>query len=162
MRRGCLGNRPPPRKVCIDCKNPRRKATRPGPRCATCSRAVRQERSAARKAKYLEETYGITEEQYQAVLAYQGGKCFVCGKGPGRYKRLAVDHDHALAKLHDHPEDKGCPLCIRGLLHTKCNSFLGWIRDDPTAGLRIASYLTDPPARHVLLPDFTYNLERGS
>ena len=143
----------PARKICIGCGNRRRKATKPGPRCATCWREVSQERSAARKAKHLEDNFEITEEQYQEILAYQNGVCFICGKKPGRYKRLSVDHDHALAKVHDHPEDKGCPLCIRGLLHSKCNSFLGWIRDDFNAGYRMARYLIDPPARYVLVPE---------
>jgi hypothetical protein len=138
------------RKVCVGCGIVRRVAKYPGPRCRTCHRAVTSARSLARKAKHVEENYQITEEQYQAILAYQGGVCYICGKKPGR-KRLSVDHDHALAKLHDHPDDKGCPRCIRGLLHSKCNSFLGWIRDDPEAMARGRLYLIDPPARHVLL-----------
>lgn len=41
-------------------------------------------------------------------------------------------------------------MCIRGLLHSKCNSFLGWVRDDAIAFERGAEYLRNPPARIVL------------
>jgi hypothetical protein len=68
-----------------------------------------------------------------------------------RKKRLAVDHDHKLAKLHDHPEEKGCPECIRGLLCRNCNrNILGRLHDDPEALERGAFYLRNPPARAIL------------
>jgi Recombination endonuclease VII len=63
--------------------------------------------------------YGITEEQYDAMLLAQGNKCAICkkdeatciGNGEGR-RRLAVDHDHATG-------------AVRGLLCTPCNNSLG-------------------------------------
>ena len=135
----------------VEYRPARRRATPfPGPRCKTHHDEVNKSKSDSRKASYLEENYDITEEEYQEILRAQGGVCYICHMKPGRYKRLSVDHCHALAKLHDHPVDKGCKKCIRGLLHSKCNSYLGWTRDDPEAWLRGAEYLRNPPARKVL------------
>jgi hypothetical protein len=111
---------------------------------------VKADRQTARERR-VEVTYGITEEQYQAILAVQHGGCGMCGRkttGGERKgsRRLAVDHDHALARNHDHPEDQGCPECVRGLLCAKCNDYLGYIRDSLFAGARIHNYLAFPPA----------------
>jgi len=64
--------------------------------------------------------YGITEEQYQAMLEAQGNACAICGstEWPGaRPGSPCVDHDHATGK-------------VRGLLCGHCNSGLGHFRDD--------------------------------
>lgn len=47
----------------------------------------------ARDAR-LRRLYGITAEEYEKVLAFQGGGCALCGRKPGR-TRLAVDHRHS-------------------------------------------------------------------
>lgn len=57
-----------------------------GSRCKACA-------STARHAAAVEATYGITEAQYQRLLAIQGGRCAICQRVP-RNRRLAVDHDH--------------------------------------------------------------------
>lgn len=43
---------------------------------------------------YLRRTYNMTEEQYNALLAFQGGVCATCGEPPKPCKRLHVDHNH--------------------------------------------------------------------
>jgi hypothetical protein len=82
--------------------------------------------------------YGIEWEQYERMLAAQGGVCAICGKPPkgGRTSsgRLHVDHDHACC-----PGMKSCGKCIRGLLCSNCNRGIGCLQDDPailTAALR--------------------------
>ena len=63
--------------------------------------------------------YGITVDEYDAMLEAQGGGCSVCGVGSGwAEKRLAVDHDHASGR-------------VRGLLCDRCNTVLGKVGDDP-------------------------------
>lgn len=143
-------------KRCVDCEpGVRRKATYPGPRCFTHHKAKNSTTKARRQGKHLEDTYGITEEDYQELLKFQGGVCYICRKRPGR-KRLSVDHDHKIAReVCGHHHTKGCKRCIRGLLHSKCNSFLGWIRDEVEAFERGKQYLLFPPARVV----FGGNLE---
>src|SRR5690606_4327761 len=142
---------------CVDCEKEgvrtRRKAPFPGPRCATHNRAVRKQRSSARKANHVEETYNITEDQYWELYDAQGGLCYICGRvqgqnrdgSNGRRKRLSVDHDHSCCN-----GPKSCGKCVRGLLCTTCNKFLGWIRDNPQAMERGAYYLVNPPARLIV------------
>lgn len=63
------------------------------------------------RAAHLRLTYGLTVEQYDAMLAEQGGRCFLCKALPGK-KRLAVDHSH----------ESGA---VRRLLCSICNTRLG-------------------------------------
>lgn len=48
-----------------------------------------------KRNSYLLRTYGLSLEDYNRILAEQGGGCAVCGKTPEQEGRnLAVDHDH--------------------------------------------------------------------
>lgn len=127
-------------KRCRDCPpGTRRKAPHPGPRCATHHRERQRARRDAAHARHIEETYGITSEQYWDIYEAQGGRCYICqrAKGTGR-KRLAVDHDHETGE-------------VRGLLCKPCNrDVLGHLRDSPDALRRAIEYLSNPPAREVL------------
>jgi hypothetical protein len=76
---------------------------------------------------YLKRKYGITEADYNALLAGQDGVCAICGKKPGQFK-LVVDHDHVTG-------------AVRGLLHNRCNKALGPFEWDEAVLLRTANYL---------------------
>ena len=61
--------------------------------------------------------YGITQDQYDSILAAQGGNCAICHRPGGGSKRerwqpLVFDHSHVTGKF-------------RGLLCAKCNLGLG-------------------------------------
>ena len=133
-----------PQKRCIDCLaegiESKRKTPHPGPRCATHHRQVRKARRSRTHGKHIEDTYGITPEEYWAIYEAQGGKCFICQRATGERKRLSTDHDHVSGE-------------VRGLLDTACNRLLGHLRDDPAAADRIAAYLESPPARKILSPE---------
>lgn len=137
------------RRVCKDCEpGSKRPAPHPGPRCTTHHRAVRTARKRTTHGKYVQATYGITEEQYWAIHALQGGRCYICQRASGRTRRLAVDHDHACCA-----ELPACGQCVRGLLCKPCNrDVLGHLRDSTDALTRAVDYLTDPPAKRVLSP----------
>lgn len=144
-----------PRKRCRDCTaagiTTYRKILRAG-RCATHDRAWRSAKSQERKAKHVEDFAGITEHEYQLLLAAQGGVCYVCRRKPGQ-RRLAIDHDHGCTE--GHPSNKACRKCVRGLLDRNCNrNILGRLHDDPEALERGAFYLRNPPARAVLGPRY--------
>ena len=70
-------------------------------------------------------TYGIKPEEYYIKLKEQNFKCAVCEEeetsvawnGKGKVKKLAIDHDHKTDK-------------IRGLLCSRCNTFLGRVNED--------------------------------
>ncbi|MGZ3387404.1 MAG: endonuclease VII domain-containing protein [Isosphaeraceae bacterium] len=71
--------------------------------------------------RHLLKKYGMTLEDYEVRLAAQGGGCAICGKPPRDGRRLAVDHDHNCC-----PTTDTCGHCVRGLLCTTCNVWLGF------------------------------------
>jgi hypothetical protein len=85
------------------------------------------------KANHLKNTYGITLEEYNAMLNSQKGVCAVCGKPEsikqlGKVRALCVDHDHKTEK-------------VRGLLCTRCNAAMGMIGDSKELLFQLALYL---------------------
>lgn len=146
---------------CKDCKaegittfrkmyiNPRTGEEVPGPRCKSHWFKVKGKRRDAAHGRRLETIYGISRTQYLAIKAAQGGRCYMCRWARGLKKELAVDHDHN--KGCDHPSDRACPECVRGLLCSECNQMFGRARDDVGFFLRGIEYLTNPPAQVVLL-----------
>lgn len=84
------------------------------------------------RARNLKQRFGITIEDYDAMLAAQGGKCGICNKPPRPERRLAVDHDHSNGD-------------IRGLLCTACNRELRYFDGHPDYLARAIDYLTKEP-----------------
>jgi Recombination endonuclease VII len=70
--------------------------------------------------------YGISREQYEALLAQQGGVCGICRKPP--QEPLCVDHSHTTGR-------------VRGLLCRKCNTALGSFDDDVSVMAAGIAYL---------------------
>jgi len=118
------------------------------PQCKTCgNRARRQYRrahpqpprvwSADSRRWHLQADYGLSPEQYDAMLSAQGGVCAICA-GPetrtnreGAPRYLSVDHDHSTGR-------------IRGLLCSTCNRGLGQFNDDVEYLRSAIAYLADP------------------
>lgn len=63
----------------------------------------------------LKKLYGMTEEEYEALLLAQGNRCGICTKL--FVKTPHIDHDHKTGK-------------VRGLLCNDCNTGLGRFKDD--------------------------------
>lgn len=63
-----------------------------------------------RRERDYQRKYGISVEQYEAILRDQGGVCAICERPP-KTRRLHVDHDHKTGE-------------IRGLLCYRCNRAL--------------------------------------
>lgn len=105
--------------------------------CWKAYEAARREKLGARgrknrKLKYL---YGMTINEYSALLKAQDGRCAVCSRKEwvinnksSKIQKLSVDHDHATGK-------------IRGLLCTACNKALGLLNDDPEVVMKSYEYL---------------------
>lgn len=121
-----------------------RPAPHPGTRCVTHHRAVVKARRTANHGKRVQAVYGLLPGEYDTILDAQGGVCAICRK-PFVYKRGAVDHDHAIEKLH------GPRASVRGIIHGWENVIIGRLRDDPEYFQAFIDYLQDPPARKVLL-----------
>jgi hypothetical protein len=100
-------------------------------------RYVNFDMAAYRRNWNLQRRYGITAEQYDQMLADQGGVCKICKHAPVS-NRLHVDHDRACC-----PRIGSCGKCIRGLLCSGCNSKVEWWL---TYHAEIGAYLKADPA----------------
>lgn len=87
-----------------------------------------KKRRAADSRRQVLKKYGITEEDYAAMLARQGDVCAICGGTEPGGKRLAVDHCHTSGR-------------VRGLLCTPCNTALGKLGDTVEGLRRALTYL---------------------
>lgn len=101
-------------------------------RCATRSLADATARyhadpEADRNARF-QRLYGITVEEYDRLLAEQGGVCARCKSEPQATLRLAVDHDHKTGE-------------VRGLLCGPCNTYLGRLDANMATILSDLAYL---------------------
>jgi hypothetical protein len=89
--------------------------------------------------------FNITAEQYDAMLADQGGLCALCSlperarHQSGKLKLLAVDHDWSCC-----PGSRSCGKCVRGLLCFSCNVTLGKLEARGIAA-RLPEYLIARP-----------------
>jgi hypothetical protein len=82
--------------------------------------------------------YSLTPEEFDVMLARQGGKCAVClASEPGGQGQWHIDHDHACCP----DRKKSCGQCVRGLLCHSCNTGLGQFQDDPDLLLAAIAYL---------------------
>lgn len=108
--------------------------------CRECGREA--SRLAAPKIKLRQ--YGLTDEQFKALLAAQGGACAICGATDQGWQTWRLNGPVSLAIDHDHTTD-----AVRGLLCGKCNQALGILRDDPALIRRAIDYLRSPPADRV-------------
>ena len=73
--------------------------------------------------------YGMTPAEYAELLNDQKGVCAICGGNSGE-KRLSVDHCHDTQR-------------IRGLLCTRCNSILGFAKDEKAVLRNAIEYLQE-------------------
>lgn len=98
-----------------------KKLGRPPKALATVSqmdivKALRSPKGIDRLFELRLKKYGLTTPQYEAMLSEQRGRCALCNEPLG--SGWVIDHCHLTMR-------------IRGLLHTKCNSVLGLVNEDP-------------------------------
>lgn len=72
--------------------------------------------------------FKISPEEFAVMLKQVGNKCEICCEEESCKPVLSVDHSHVTGK-------------VRGLLCHRCNSALGWFRDDPELLEQAAAYL---------------------
>jgi len=108
-----------------DCTDPKITSTNPAGRlrpfryCEKHSTEAPQRESRRVHQRKRERVYGVTHDEFLALLAAQDGVCAICGgtEESKRQRTLSVDHDHATG-------------VVRGLLCNRCNPMLGYARDD--------------------------------
>ena len=108
----------------------------------TCSRCKYDKRNERRRKEYCTVTqkeqdlmrkYGITLEQYDAMLDEQENKCAICFvsfKGVRDACSSVVDHDHQTGK-------------VRGILCNSCNRGLGLMDDNIEVLKNAVAYLQE-------------------
>jgi hypothetical protein len=141
---------------CVDCVAEGVATVRPlvthGPRsgrCMTHHRAELKRVKANAHRRHVERQFGMSAQQYNLLLQFQGGACFICQKAKGISKRLAVEHEHHRPGC-EHPPETGCPRCWRALTCARCNKLVAFLDVDALA--RAIVLLTDPPARQLFGP----------
>jgi hypothetical protein len=112
--------------------------------CTTARHRLAKERdpSIYRRVEWpskLKRLYGLTVDDYYAMLTKQGGACALCrstnpDSGSRRYKKhvrlmFDVDHCHITKK-------------VRGLLCTRCNRLVGLANDSADTARKLVDYLT--------------------
>lgn len=87
------------------------------------------------RRRHLIRNFGLSPEQYDAMLSFQNGVCMICKnpeiakqKKTGRVKSLAVDHCHTGKHVRD-------------LLCWRCNVTLGKVKDSIPLLLEMVAYL---------------------
>lgn len=103
------------------------------PKQRTAHRARENKRTADQRRKWrashLRSKYGMSEEDYETLLANQDGVCAICKKDQ-KQRRLAVDHCHTTG-------------VVRGLLCDACNHGIGKFKDNPDLLIAAANYLKE-------------------
>lgn len=102
--------------------------------CVTCAKEPAQPHSlrgiacmAKGEQNRRRTEYGLTPEQYDALVVRQLGSCAICGV---RSPDLCVDHCHSSQR-------------VRGLLCPACNSGLGYFKDSPRLLQNAAIYVSE-------------------
>ena len=126
-------------------------------RCKPCTvegtRLTEGNAGGCRRDNYLVKKYGITLPEYEALLAIQGGVCWICERPPkndaedGR-RVLHVDHRHVKNDKKQNPRDTRKR--VRGLLCWRCNASLQKFKDDPVLMRKAANFVEQCPAQHYL------------
>lgn len=94
-----------------------------------------KERGRAKHHRRLVKKFGLTIEEYEAILVRQHYQCAICGKHVSEQtKAFAVDHDHVNSS-------------IRGILCNNCNAGIGFFQNDPEICAKAKQYLE---VRHVV------------
>jgi hypothetical protein len=92
-------------------------------------RRTRERRKPAAREDHLRRKFGITQADYERMLATQGGGCAICARAPRAGSSLHVDHDHESGE-------------VRGLLCFRCNGGLGQFAEDEDRLGDAMAYLT--------------------
>jgi hypothetical protein len=89
-----------------------------------------QEKFLRNKKRDLKSYYGLTIEDFEKMLADQGGTCAICSGTQKHGRMLAVDHNHDTGK-------------VRGLLCDDCNRGIGMLGDSKERLIRAVGYIRD-------------------
>lgn len=117
---------------------------------ANWRRAHPEEADKIRRTAYLKKYYGITYDDYQALLEKGNYACWICKKPQEKFqKNLSVDHDHTTGE-------------VRGLLCYTCNRNLIGKHRDPNLFLAAYEYLIAPSMGFIVPEKYLKSKHRRS
>jgi hypothetical protein len=120
---------------CLDCANENRKinyAKNPKEEKQKLNEYYKANKDRSRSYS-LKALYGLSQEQYAAMLVRQNSSCKICKTHENNLKRrLFVDHCHETGK-------------VRGLLCQYCNTMLGNAKDNVLVLQSAINYLSNKP-----------------
>ena len=119
----CGGEPEPSRKRCAECAERDNEHVRQWYR-KNWARGKEMQRLGSFRWR-LKHTYGITLDEYEAMIVLQQGQCAICQQE----LPLEIDHDHATG-------------AVRGLLCRPCNLSIGKFEEDPIRLQRAIDYLS--------------------
>lgn len=88
--------------------------------------------------------FGITVEEYDALLEHQDNRCAICNTAScNTGNRFAVDHIHDMRMRGGEMVDVniGNADAVRGLLCQPCNTGIGKLKDSPELLRKAAHYI---------------------
>lgn len=107
-------------KPCVLCETPFAARSGSAKYCTACRELNRRTSRLCR--------FGITAQQYDAILARQNGVCAICRSVCKSGRKLSVDHDHKTG-------------FVRGLLCSRCNIGVGQFDDNYQLMQKAATYM---------------------
>ncbi len=96
--------------------------------CVECDRLAAEKYKDDKKFSRIENLYGLTKEQYFAMVDKQKSSCLICKKFSELPTNLHIDHCHDSGK-------------VRGLLCGPCNQGLGLFKHSPSLLAAAINYL---------------------
>jgi hypothetical protein len=114
-----------------------------GSYCLPChtkrGRENRAKNHGSTREYHLKRRYGISQVDFDMILALQGGGCGICGAPEPEH----VDHDHLTGN-------------VRGILCFNCNGGLGQFKDNVTTMQKAITYLKETSCHRVLVHPGVY------
>lgn len=95
--------------------------------CITCWEDAFKKKKATMKWQRIERIYGISKEQFTAMLEQQSGRCPICSIEVSENKSH-IDHCHETGK-------------VRGILCSRCNQAIGLFKEDTKSMIKAVEYL---------------------
>jgi hypothetical protein len=89
---------------------------------------------------HMKQRHGLDREAFEAMVAAQDGRCYLCGDllELDTPRRVHMDHDHSCCHRD---QGKLCGSCTRGLSCEQCNKGIGCFDDDPERMRRVVDNL---------------------
>lgn len=115
------GDKPYPHSRCLECQ---------GKLVKSRNDSMPNDKRKAKSRRSLLRRYGLTLDDYEALLLKQNGRCKICGTPTsGRVSGVfLVDHNHSTGE-------------VRGLLCSRCNVGMGNFDEDVTRLRRVIRYI---------------------